>query len=376
LVPTGAAFANASAASALDLDDGHRGAGGHPGASIIPACIAVGEAVECTTERLFAAVTLGYEVAVRVSAARDFTRQDTLSTGRWCGYGAAAAAAYLLGLNPSQTAEAMAIAGVAAPGLSASGYSRRMGNSVKEGIPWATATGLMAADLAREGYIGPTDILDHPDYYDSSAILDGLGESFAIERIYFKPYACCRWIHAAIDAVLSLKEETTWDPMKVDCIEIHTFARALRLSNEVEPSSLEGAQYSLPFCLAVAAIDGQQSLLPMEQALLAREDIRALSARVLMSVDPKLDKLFPAQAPARVCIVEGGRRLEREVLFALGDPDNPFGRSRLLKKFEVLTCKVADSPSLAKTILGLGSTSDFSDLTTSLRELGIGREQP
>ena len=41
----GAAMANAAAASALDIDDGHRGAAGHPGAGIIPAAFAVGQAL-------------------------------------------------------------------------------------------------------------------------------------------------------------------------------------------------------------------------------------------------------------------------------------------------------------------------------------------
>src|ERR1700680_347132 len=45
LSPMGAAFINSSAASVLDLDDGHRVASGHPGAAVIPAVIAVGESI-------------------------------------------------------------------------------------------------------------------------------------------------------------------------------------------------------------------------------------------------------------------------------------------------------------------------------------------
>ena len=102
-----------------------------------------------------------------------------------------------------QTAEAMAVAGVLSPGLSAAGYSKVMGNHAKEGIPWATMTGLWAADLAAGGFTGPLDILDHPDYYDAAKILAGLGEGFAVDAIYFKPYACCRWIHSALDGLVS-----------------------------------------------------------------------------------------------------------------------------------------------------------------------------
>ena len=43
LSPAGAAMANSAAASALDIDDGHRGAAGHAGAGVIPAALAVGQ---------------------------------------------------------------------------------------------------------------------------------------------------------------------------------------------------------------------------------------------------------------------------------------------------------------------------------------------
>ena len=137
-------------------------------------------------------------------AARDFSRLDTLSTGRWCAYGVAAAAGLLVRDTPQVLAMAFSIAGALSPGLSAAGYSALMGNQVKEGIPWAVMTGLTALELARQGLTGPLDILDHPDYFDADAITAGLGAGSALTAVYFKPYACCRWIHAAIDALLEL----------------------------------------------------------------------------------------------------------------------------------------------------------------------------
>ena len=202
--PEGAAMANSTAASALDLDDGHRQAGGHPGAAVVPAVLAVAAAAGANGRDVIAALRAGYEVAVRVAGARDFSRLDTLSTGRWCAYGVAAAAGLLVRDTPQVLATAFAIAGVLSPGLSAAGYSTLMGNQVKEGIPWAVMTGLTALELARQGLTGPLDILDHPDYFDAAAITAGLGTGSALTAVYFKPYACCRWIHAAIDAIIEL----------------------------------------------------------------------------------------------------------------------------------------------------------------------------
>lgn len=66
----GAAWANSAAASAQDLDDGHRLARGHPGAVVIPTVIAVGHARRMTWDRILTAIVVGYEVGITIAAAR------------------------------------------------------------------------------------------------------------------------------------------------------------------------------------------------------------------------------------------------------------------------------------------------------------------
>jgi 2-methylcitrate dehydratase PrpD len=332
-----AAMVNSAAASALDLDDGHRAAGGHPGASVIPAALAITEEVEAGVEELLAAIVVGYEVGIRIASARNFTSLDTLSTGRWCSYGAAAAGGLLRKMQPQKLAEALAIAGVQSPGLSASGYSSVMGNNVKEGIPWSTLTGLVALDLADHGFTGPTDILDHPSYYAREKIIENLGSGFAIEKVYFKPYSCCRWSHSALDALLGLMADYTIAPREIHKVEVHTFSRALRLNNYFDPDSLESAQYSIPFCLAAAALLGGQALLPMQAQVLARPDLVAFAKRVELHMDPDLDPAFPDKAPARVILRTGRGDYERLVIDALGDSANPLDLPRLESKFRTLT---------------------------------------
>ena len=85
LAPSGAAFCNAAAGSALDLDDGHRAAGGHPGAALIPTALAVAQSLKSSGREMLAALVIGYEVAVRAAAGRNPATMDTFSTGRWCG---------------------------------------------------------------------------------------------------------------------------------------------------------------------------------------------------------------------------------------------------------------------------------------------------
>lgn len=333
----GAAYVNSTFASALDLDDGHRQALGHPGASIIPAALAVAQETNALGRELLAAIVAGYEISVRVSAARDHAAQDTLATGRWCAYGAAAAGGMLRKMAPDRLAQAMAIAGVHAPGLSAAGYSRVMGNSAKEGIPWATLTGLSALWLSERGFSGPTDILDHPDYYDSGKIISGLGKHFAIEAVYFKPYACCRWIHSAIDALFLIIAENRLNAGMIDRLDVHLFERALRLNNYPDPNTLEDAQYSIPFCLAVAAIEGEKGLLPLRSDLLSRKDIVKFAHRIQLYEDRKLTLLFPALVPAKVIVYTPKGVFERQVKSPKGDPDNPMDFNEIENKLHRLS---------------------------------------
>lgn len=336
----GAAMANSAAASALDLDDGHRGAGGHPGAAIVPTVLAVGPAAGACGQDLIAAVAAGYEVAVRIAAARDFTRLDTLSTGRWCAYGTVAAAGLLARDMPATLTQAFAIAGVLSPGLSAAGYSTVMGNQAKEGIPWAVMTGLTALEMARQGFTGPLDILDHSDYFDAAAITAGLGTGSALQLVYFKPYACCRWIHSALDAIIDLAEGADLAADAIRTVDVFTFERTLRLNNYADPETLEGAQYSLPFCLAVAIIGGAEALMPLSPDWLHRPDIVALARRVNLHVDPELDARFPAETGARVCLQTAGGMLEQTVRHPLGDPANPMDKTRLAAKFKKLAAGI------------------------------------
>ena len=295
-----AAFANAASASALDLDDGHRGAAGHPGASIIPAVLAVAQEVGSSDGDILAALTIGYDVACKVGAARDFSKLPTLSTGRWCAYGAAAAAGRLRRLTAPVLAQALAIAGSQIPDLAASGYSQVMGNHVKEGIPWSTMLGLMAVDLAQDGFTGPLEIPDHPDYFNPDLIKDMPISARAIENTYFKPYSSCRWSHAAIDALVSILTENRLPYESINQVTVETFERALRLNNYPDPSCLEAAQYSIPFCLGVVAVKGPAALLPLMDASLKEADIVNFARRITLTRDTYLNDLFPRQTPARV----------------------------------------------------------------------------
>ncbi|NPU13432.1 MmgE/PrpD family protein [Bradyrhizobium sp. 83002] len=364
----GATFVNAACACSLDLDDGHRAASGHPGAAIIPGVLSLLGSPSLDGQRALAAIAVGYEMGVRISSARDLRSVPTVNSGLWSGQAVAAAVGWLRGLSPGQIAHAISIAGTTAPSQSATPYTRFRGNSVKEGIPWGAANGVLAVDLAKQGFTGPIDILDSSERYDRARLLDGLGASWLINSTYFKPYSCCRWIHAPIDALLSLLRDHDIHPDAIIGIHVETFGRSLTLSNEVAPGTLEGAQYSLPFCLGVAAISGAAALLPLSSDSLRDQRAIEIAGRVRMTVNPEFDLMFPAAVPGRVRITTASGVLEQTVLAPKGEPTNPMSWDDIGAKFLAIAAERVGTRVAAgiPSAIGALQTGDLAPLQSML----------
>lgn len=353
----GAALCNSAAASALDIDDGNRPARGHPGAAVIPAALAVAAEVNAAADELLAAIVAGYEIGVRVATARN-AAPTTVSrqSGRWTGYAAVAAAGCLRRTPPDVLAQAFAIAGVSAPNQEAngsSGYSKLTGNDVKEGIAWSTAGGIAALHFAEAGLTGPLDLLDHESHFARAPLvdgLDGLGAHHAIEQTYFKLYACCRYNHCAIDAFLSVLAAHRIAPGEIEAVAVHTFGWALQLGNKVEPQNLIDVQYSVPYCMAIAAMAGAQALAPIESSVLQRADLTALARRITLHKDAALDAQFPARTLARVTVKTADRVYESPVSGPRGEASQPLSPAELREKFLAVT-RVAMSAPQQQTLL-------------------------
>ena len=336
---TGAAMVNAAAASALDIDDGHRGAAGHPGAGIIPAVLAVAQAIGSTDDRIFDALALGYDVGLRVATSRPTPTIETYFSCRWLTYGVAAATGRLLGLDPARMAHALAIAGAESPIVYPSATSRYQGSSVKEGIPPAVVVGVTGAFRARAGATGPRDLLDRDDRFTRSVVTGGLGERWWLEDCYLKPYACCRYMHAAIDAISVLRKPG----VPIIGLRIETFARSLGLANERAPTTLEGAQYSFYFSCALAALHGATALQPVDPVMLRDAEVLGLAARIELAAHEDFVGAFPEATPCRVIMDQGDGPEVMTVHFPLGDVANPMSRAQVRDKFRLIGCSSVDA---------------------------------
>jgi 2-methylcitrate dehydratase PrpD len=302
--PVAALLCNAAAACALDLDDGHLAARGHPGACVIPTVLTLATQSKVTGHALVSAIIAGYDIGVRIAAAQNPQSTPTRQSGRWAAFAAVAAGASMRRTRPAHIAQALAIAGVLAPNQQAngsSGYSSDTGNDVKEGIAWSTATGLTALYLAMSGHTGPADLLDHPDYYDRERIVDQLGDRW--DRRYIFQTLCLLPIYSRA----SRRAVGDHDRARSCCRGDHVCnSRHVRMGAQAwqqdQARNLVDIQYSLPYCLAVTAIHGPAALAPVDVRLLNRSDLSRFAERVRIKADPEFDRLFPHQTLARVTV--------------------------------------------------------------------------
>lgn len=330
----GAMLANCAAASALDIDDGHRGASGHPGAAIVPAVLMEAAERPLDGRDLLTAIVLGYDVALRVASARRRSSNMSFASGIWTGYGVAAALGWLRRLDRRSLAHSIAIAGVESPQNTPQGDC--MSSSVKGSSPWSTVTAAVAVDRASLGATGPIDLLDRDHAFDCNAISAGLGTNWQITGTYRKPYASCRYTHPVIDAIVEIQSRIRSPLPPNASVRVEIFPEACKLPNDLRPQTLEAAQFSLPFTTALAALKGPASFLPMRTADLLDADVLALSERVQIIYSDEFIGAFPTRTPARVMISNGREAETATVLTPLGDVDNPMSRDEVGEKLLVL----------------------------------------
>ncbi len=367
------AWANSAAASAMDLDDGHRLARGHPGAAVIPAALAVAAECGASPDAVLRAIVIGYEVGVTIGAART----SYGNTGTWSSYAVVATAAALRRTDRHVLEHALAIAGESAPNqLFASAPAPRIpapeGSAVKEGIPWSVVTGLVALGLAEAGHTGPRNILDSATHY-------GFPEQFSIGvcphicRSYFKLYACCRHVHAPVDAMLSLIAIHALTPGDISAVDVEAYGGALRISNRVRPVNLVDVQYSIPYCLGLVALRGASALLPLTSDALFHEDVSAFAERVTLRSHPDFDARFPAETVARVTVKHRGQLHESAVTSPRGDASAPLGWPDLEEKFLAASRFIATPEQQAQVIgaMAAARAHDFGPLTQALATLRL-----
>jgi 2-methylcitrate dehydratase PrpD len=338
-----AALANGTAGHALDMDDGHRLAAGHPGVTVIPAALAAAEIGGAAGEELLTAIAVGYEVFVRVASAMNPSHLDRgfHTTGTIGPLGAAAAAGLLLGLDARGLTHALGAAASSAAGLFQVLHEGAMFKPVHAGR--AAEAGLFAALWARNGGEAPRMSLDgqdgflkaYADAVDPAPITSDLAESKAILGMYVKLHSACRHVHAAVDAGLELFQRRRLPYNEVESIDVATYAVADRMTgHKGEVKDIPTARFSLQFCLALAALRGAAGPVEFVAETLQDQALHEFAGRISVREDKLLSELYPRERGARLTVrMKGGREESLTVMFPRGEPENPATDSEYYDKF-------------------------------------------
>ena len=350
-VPDLAAFANGTLVEALDFQDSNMDVVTHNGSPIIPAALAVGEIRKAPWSAVASAIVAGYEVHTRLLSTiqpghwyRGFQGLGTFGT---CG--AAVAAGRLLGLDADGLAAALGVAGAIMPVSSSDNVFKAY--SIKACIPGQAArAGIAAAQLAKAGFAGVPLEGEPPRHHaplhtlsDGPKLeraLDGLDTTWHSRRVAFKPYPVGHLIVGPVEIVLDIVAKRPIKVEDVEGIDIRTYDHAVfRTGKYATPDSgYIDAHFSIPYCVAVALMDGD--LTPRQ---LARERIRdprvhALAARVTLTEDPQMSKAYPHTWPVELTVrLKGGGRVSGRVDEVKWSPERPPAWEELVAKFRMLS---------------------------------------
>ena len=348
-----AAFANGVASHILELDDIHKGSTVHAAAPIIPAALAVAEREHATGRAFLTAVTLGYETAFRIGEAVNPSHYRFWHpTGTVATFGAAVAAGSVIGLDARQMQHALGSAGTQAAGLWEFMADGSMSKHLHPGK--AAFNGVLAADLAREGFTGAERMLEGDRGFframssgaDPTRVTGGLGTIWKIGENGYKLYSCCGHTHTAIDVALDLRAGRGWSAAEavgeLASIEIETYGPGYEIVKEMNPRSPYQAKFSLAYCVAVALLDGEVGLTQFAPERFGPEGVRvpsisALLSRTRVTVDEALTRRYPAAWPTRLTLaLRDGSTLRAATDYPRGNAENPVGTTQLQDKLVAL----------------------------------------
>jgi len=319
----------------------------HP-SDIIPAALCVGEHLGKSGADILTAIIIAYEIEMRLCEfAVPGIRERGWHHATLTQFASPFTAGKVMDLTVDQLVQAAGISGSAhgSTGSVTAGKLTMMKNTVD---PLATAAGVEAALLAKEGYTGPEHAIDGKEglmqclgeAWDNDKLVGGLGESFRITRCGMKAYPTEALTHAPITATLNLIRRHELAPENIAAVEIKTIARAADILSDpskYEPQSKETADHSLPYCIAAACARARVTPEEFKDESIQDPAIRHFLPLIRVTAEPEYEALFPDKQPNHVTIeTTSGERFEEYVEFPRGHYTMPLEKVDLVQKFAAL----------------------------------------
>lgn len=343
--PALAALVNATAVHAMDFDDVHYMGAGHLSGPCWSAALAMGQEHDASEADILSAFLTGFEVMARLGGGgvpgvgRSLQRRGFHPTSVVGRMGAAASAAIIHGLNAERSLHALSHAGTTAGGLLASfGTHGKPFHSGK-----AAMDGILAADMAADGYIGAEVMFEaHGGWLDAFIQdrqieippVDDFDSNHEILRNGYKVLASCRGTHAATQAAQELFAQIAGRSIRHVRVFVHP--GALVTAGKRAPATHLDAKFSVTFCVAMGLIGYRLAFSDFDPALMRRNDLAQLEQQVELVV---VEGQSPASSHVEVQL-EDGTILKATTEIMAGHPDNPVSDDILSDKFMGLAAPV------------------------------------
>ena len=384
LVPAGAAFINAATGHTVELDDCTNEGGGHPGVTIVPVALAMGEYAGGSGKDLLRSIVIGYDTFIRIGKASNYDscfERGFHPTALFGMFGAAMTGARLLGLSTEKTVNAMGIVGSYVAGNLECYSDGSLTKRLQPGI--AASSGITAALLAGKGYTGPKTILEGPrgfyNGYCKGATPDDLQKEmgeFEIEAVSFKPHACCRFNQAGIDAALAIQAEHGVTPDSIRSISIELPERPYNIVGQPDeikryPNNAVAGQFSAAYSVAICLLEGKALLKEYTDESVRRPDVAEMIGKIKVRHAFDLDGYFPESFPTRLSVtMNNGNTFVKEVRYPKGDPENPLTWDELLAKFDYCTSDFLGSENRQKIVDALQALEKIENVSEFTELLG------
>jgi len=339
--PALAALINGTMAHCLDYDDVHFPSLTHISAPTWAAILALACGTPITQQRLLECFITGYEVGARLGshgvgpAILDSGWHATGVIGR---LSATVASAALLGLEPEQVKQAIAIVATQTSGLTASfGTDSKPMHCGK-----AAFDAIFSVQLALSGFRGEIDILEGPrSLIDTlvqtntpKMILENLENDWKIRENALKPYACCGLTHAAIDSARHLYLELGSHGLShLERIDVMAHPLASKVAAQTQVTTPLAGKFSIAYCTALGLNGYHASAQDFTSERIAQPELARLADKVTLHADDR----FAPTAASVILSFSDKTTVERVTQESLGNPGNPMTWEDLHIKFAALT---------------------------------------
>ena len=339
-----AAWVNGTMAHARDYDDTHDAAVLHAGVSVVPAALAAAELRGGVAGGDFiAAVAAGLETICRLGVATriGIVESGFIYTPLFGHFAATVAAGRVLALDQAQMVNAL---GIAYSQVAGNHQVTRDGAMTKRMQPgFAAQAALVSVQLARKNVRGAQHTFEGVDGFlrvylrdrcDREALRAQLGERYEFANLSYKPYPCCRFNHTAIEAALALHARNSIDPQRIRSVRVGMTRQSYEavctpVAVRKSPQTIVHAQFSIPYTVATAFIDGCIELRHFTAETIGRTDILNLAQRVDGFVDDAIERDWSRNiSPAHLRVeLDDGTVQELRIDYPKGHPERPMTRS-------------------------------------------------